>query len=224
MVEVFKEEPVFEGQFSNQCYSDRITEALEHFNDMQPTNFLDEWDHLVFHLPYAYHGRRIIFRNWLDWVEQNGHLKDLVSEIGEMADDRKTWERLAVKSDMYRRFVSEKIEKGERASSIIGNMYTGSIFMALLSLLRSSFEQNEDLSGEKIGFFAYGSGSKSKVFEGTVQKGWQHKIESVEIFDYLDGRSPIDIALYEQIHRGAQETPVHVSPGITLKEIETERR
>lgn len=222
LVELFKEEPVFDGQYSNQCYSDRVTEALEHFNEQSSTNFLHDWEYLVFHLPYAYHGRRIIFSNWLDWIEADGRLDELLQEIGPQTDDRKTWERLASKSTMYREFVETRIEKGERASSLIGNMYTASIFMALLSLLRSSYDSEEELSGKKIGFIAYGSGSKSKVFEGTVQKEWKEKIASVNIFNILDKRKAIDVALYEKIHSRIQQTPVHENAGVALSDIETD--
>ena len=32
IVEVYKEEPIFEGQFSNESYKDRVSEAIENFN------------------------------------------------------------------------------------------------------------------------------------------------------------------------------------------------
>jgi hydroxymethylglutaryl-CoA synthase len=222
LVELFKEEPVFDGQFSNQCYSDRVTEALDHFNAQSETNFLNDWDHLVFHLPYAYHGRRIIFSNWLQWIDSEGNLNDLIEEIGPLSEDKKAWERLASKSQMYRNFVSSRIEKGERASSLIGNMYTASIFMALLSLLRSCLDEGTELSGRKIGFIAYGSGSKSKVFEGTVQKEWKERIKGVDVFENLEKRSPIDVSLYEKIHSRIQQTPVHENAGVALSEIVTD--
>ncbi|MCW5518310.1 hydroxymethylglutaryl-CoA synthase family protein [Aureitalea sp. L0-47] len=222
LVEVFKEEPVFEGQYSNQCYSDRITEALEHFNQQTPTNFLKDWEYLVFHLPYAYHGRRIIFSNWLTWLEENDQMDVLLAETGPVGDDRKTWERAASKSEMYRQFVKDKIEKGERASSLIGNMYTASIFMAFLSLVRSCFIEEEELSGKKVGFIAYGSGSKSKVFEGRIENGWKKSVSRVKLFEQLEERSVIDVELYEKIHRGIQQESVEAHSVITLKEIETE--
>jgi hydroxymethylglutaryl-CoA synthase len=42
------------------------------------------------------------------------------------------------KSEGYIQFINDKIEKSQRASSEIGNMYTASIFMALLSALQTS--------------------------------------------------------------------------------------
>ena len=65
IIEVFKDEPIFDGQFSNSCYVDRMQEAFAHFQEQKKTDFLNDWNHLIFHLPYAFHGRRMIFNNWL---------------------------------------------------------------------------------------------------------------------------------------------------------------
>lgn len=222
LVELFKEEPVFDGQYSNQCYSDRVTEALEHFDTQVNCDFFSTWDHLVFHLPYAYHGRRIIQRNWLDWIERTGQLEQLESEIGPKGDDIKSWTRAASKSELYKTFVSERIEPSERASSEIGNMYTASIFMALLSLGAAALLEGKDLTNTKTGFIAYGSGSKSKVFEGTFEKNWKEKISNASLFERLNDRSPIDVATYEKLHKRELEEPIVNSNHIALKGIESE--
>merc|ERR1712000_500962 len=99
IVEVFKEEPVFDGQFSNACYNDRITEALNHFREQKSINFNNEWHKIVFHLPYAFHGRRIIFDNWLNWIKTSEIYNELENEIGRLEDsDKKEWSKKAYKS------------------------------------------------------------------------------------------------------------------------------
>lgn len=199
VVEVFKEEPVFDGQFSNACYNDRITEALAHFSSQTEVDFLKDWNHFVFHLPYAFHGRRIIFDNWLQWIKRSESLKELESEIGAF-EDSKDWTKAAYKSQLFATFITDKIAAGELASSEIGNMYTGSIFMSFLSLLSDALRHQKQLTGDKIGFIGYGSGSKSKVFEGVVQEDWASKINAVKLFEYLDNRTAIDVNTYESLH------------------------
>lgn len=220
-VEVFKEEPVFDGQFSNACYNDRITEALNHFREQKEISFNDNWHKIVFHLPYAFHGRRIIFDNWLNWLNSSGLYSNLENEIGPMVDsDKKEWSKKAYKSEMYTTFINSKIAQGELASSEIGNMYTASIFMSLLSLLSDSYNNDLDLSGKTIGFIAYGSGSKSKVFEGVVQNKWASKIADIKLFETLNERASIDVETYENIHRAKLETPIHNGSKISLDFIE----
>ncbi|WP_299097091.1 hydroxymethylglutaryl-CoA synthase [uncultured Winogradskyella sp.] len=221
VVEVFKEEPVFDGQFSNACYSDRITEALEHFNQNKPTDFNEKWQHIVFHLPYAFHGRRIIFNNWLNWIKDSNLQQDLENEIGKPEDsDPKDWSKKAYKSKLYSDFVNSRIAQGELASSEIGNMYTASIFMSLLSFLSDNYRNNKDIAGNPVGFIAYGSGSKSKVFEGVVQNDWMSKIKDIKLFETLENRTAISVDTYESIHRSKLKQPVENGSKISLEYIE----
>lgn len=217
-----KEEPVFDGQFSNQCYSDRISEALEHFNTQKKTDFENEWDRLVFHLPYAYHGRRIIFRNWINWLQENGDYEKLTHEIGNSFEDKREWKKAAVKSNLYRDFVDQKIAAGELASSEIGNMYTASIFMSLLGLLSYAANNNQEITNNIIGFVAYGSGSKSKVFEGIVCENWKEKIKRVGLFDKLNSRQKVSVKDYETVHKGLRSEKISTQKTIVLKSIETD--
>ncbi len=223
IIEVFKEEPVFDGQFSNACYEDRITEALTHFEGQSSVDFLNEWHQIVFHLPYAYHGRRIIFNNWLKWIKSTELYQKLEAEIGTYDEEtKKDWLKSAYKSKLYNDFVEKKIKSGELASSEIGNMYTASIFMALLSYLSETLNKSLNIDGNKIGLIAYGSGSKSKVFEGTVQANWESKISDVKLFEYLDSRTPIDLETYENLHRSKLDQPVHDGSKISLDYIESD--
>ncbi len=75
---------------------------------------------------------------------------------------------------------------------IIGNTYTASIYLALLSLLDS----DEELEGAKIGFLSYGSGSVAEFFAGTVQPGYRQHLRAEENRAVLEARVPIDAAEY----------------------------
>jgi hydroxymethylglutaryl-CoA synthase len=220
-VEVFREEPVFDGQFSNQCYSDRITEAFEHFANQKNINFLTDWNHFIFHLPYAFHGRRIVFDNWLQWLKANNQFDKLVEEVGAFDEEnKKDWLKRASKSNLYRNFVASKIAAGEKASSLIGNMYTASIFMSLLSLLCDALESDIEIENNTIGFIAYGSGSKSKVFQGTVQGNWKEKVNKVQLFEYLNSRTTIDIDTYEQLHKSQLVNPISNGAKVIMTHVE----
>jgi hydroxymethylglutaryl-CoA synthase len=205
-IEVHKEEPVFDGQYSNECYIDRMDEAFKHFSSFKKIDFLNQWNHLIFHLPYAFHGRRMIFNNWLSWIRKDEKMKDLIEEIGE--DSSEDWVKKAYKSDLYKDFIRKKIMPGELASSEIGNMYTASIFMSLLSMLSHQLQNSNNIIGNKVGFISYGSGSKSKIFNGTIMNGWKEKIEPVNLFDHLSNRKEISFQIYEDLHSNKNIDPI----------------
>ena len=215
LVEIYKEEPIFEGQFSNESYKERVHEAIENFNEQNQRDFLTDWENIIFHLPYAFHGRRMIINKWLDWMSENNLSHKIYSEIGEpISEDDKEWIRKVSKSSIYKSFIEEKISPGERASSEIGNMYTASIFMSLISSLIEANINNKDFENKKIGFISYGSGSKAKIFEGTIQKNWIDKVKNLNLFENLNNRKKISVETYEKLHKSKVSSNINNNDGI----------
>lgn len=211
MLRSYVEEPVFDGQYSNGAYVGRIKEALEHFGTKVQLNPALDWDRIVMHLPYAFQGRRMLVNFYLDWMKANGKWNEVVEAMGgdqpEDKDEAKAWVKAFSKSDYYRSYVAKALAPAERASSLIGNMYTASIFMGLLSTLCDAAEKGEALEGKRIGFMGYGSGSKAKVFEGTVEAGW-NKVANLNLFEALDQRVAVDFATYENWHNEKLDGPI----------------
>lgn len=209
-IEIFTDEPVFDGQYSNQCYQDRIREAYNHYKEITGENKpYEAWKYLIFHLPYAFHGKRVFTEIY---SLENG-LSYKTSEE----------QKAVAKSEGYIQFINDKIEKSQRASSEIGNMYTASIFMALLSALQTSFNENEELAGQEIGFLGYGSGSKSKVFAGRVSENWKNVVAKWDLFEGLKKRTAIDFDTYEKLHRKQLENSVNKNyKGFGLQSVELE--
>jgi len=209
-IEIFTDEPVFDGQYSNQCYQDRIKEAYHHYKEITGQEKpYKNWKYVVFHLPYAFHGKRVFTEIY--------SLENGLSY--ETADEQKA----VAKSENYLKLINDKIEKTQRASSEIGNMYTASIFMAFLSALQTSFNENEDLSGKEIGFVGYGSGSKSKVFAGKVSPNWKKVVEKWNLFESLNQRTAVNFETYERLHRKQLKESVNINyKGFGLVSIEEE--
>ncbi|MTV88303.1 hydroxymethylglutaryl-CoA synthase, partial [Streptococcus pneumoniae] len=64
--------------------------------------------------------------------------------------------------------LQENFDKSILYSQMIGNIYTGSLFLGLLSLL----ENAENLkAGDKIVLYSYGSGAVSEFFSGELVEG-----------------------------------------------------
>ncbi len=209
-IEIFTDEPVFDGQYSNQCYQDRIREAYEHYKDQTFTvRPYENWRYLIFHLPYAFHGKRVFTE-----------IYSLENKL-DFSDPEK--QKAIAKSEDYISFINDKIERSQRASSEIGNMYTASIFMALLSALQISFNENEDLTEQEIGFLAYGSGSKAKVFVGKMAPEWKSVVTKWNLFEELNKRHQINFETYEKLHRKQLELSVNENyKGFGLIRIEKE--
>lgn len=77
----------------------------------------------------------------------------------------------------------------------VGNIYTGSLFLSLISLL----EQGSMKAGERIGLYAYGSGSVAEFFSGILTTNYQeHLLKSLHENNFKKRRA-LTIEEYEQL-------------------------
>ncbi len=200
-IQIHKDQPVFDGQYSNLCYMERTKNAyfgLKKLKNSQSTLY-DDWSNIIMHLPYAYQGRRMLSEIYcLD-------AKESVLSGTETPAEYQNILKETSKSDAYKIFVEQKLLPAEIASSLIGNLYTGSIFMGLLSTLAYLYNQKTNIDNHKFGFMAYGSGAKSKVFEGTIQPNWESAISQTLLFETLGKSAEISFTDYEKLHKKEQK-------------------
>ena len=212
-----KSTPVFDGPYSNESYQARIREALQDYrrrSGHRPGELLTDFRHLIFHLPYAFQARRMFPEIYMEELKASNQWEAFITEnnlevpCADSYEDREEYLtkcseflRMVSKTDTYRQFVSEYIAPGEWASSRVGNVYAGSIFLSLAATLERLLDADGDATGQSIAFFAYGSGSKSKVFGGTLQSEWRSVAQSLRLTARLDAREAIDYATYEKLHR-----------------------
>ena len=124
----------------------------------------------------------------------------------EKAND--SYRRLISKTEEFRLFSESRIEKTQRASSLVGNQYTGSIFLALMSTMESDLTEGVEMEGKHVGLCGYGSGAKAKIFEGIIQPDWKEVAKEFYLFERLNNRTPLDKDTYEKLHRGSQKQSV----------------
>lgn len=198
--------PLFDGQYSNQCYTDRMEEALAHHAEQAGKSIaqllLHEWQGIVFHLPYAFHGKRMLAGTFTRAVAEAGlwekYFADQPLEAGA--------EKWVAKSAPYQQFVKDKIDAGQLASQQVGNVYTGSIFLALASWL---YHASAHLpAGTSLGGIAYGSGSKSKVFAMQLMPQWHQTARAFDLDGLLAQRHEITTDQYLRLHRGEADAAV----------------
>ena len=80
-------------------------------------------------------------------------------------------------------------------SQKVGNIYTGSLFLGLLSLLENSTTLK---AGDRIALFSYGSGAVSEIFSGQLVAGFKQQLETNRM-EKLDSRTPLSILDYEKV-------------------------
>lgn len=196
--------PFVEGKFSQDLYIQLFNQIVEHYNTKFPHQ-LEELKAMVFHIPFTKMGRKC-----LTSLQEN-----VDSEV-----DKGTVERWLTQYDS-----STKI--GRR----VGNVYTGSLYLSLISLLNYSDDLKE---GDRIGLFSYGSGAVAELFTASLQEGYQQYVPQDQTEKLLDRRDELDIASYEAIFNQTLPTDAGViqvidevddiEEGFYLDQIDNHRR
>ena len=89
----------------------------------------------------------------------------------------------------------ENFEASILYSQKVGNIYTGSLFLGLLSLLENSDKLK---AGDRIALFGYGSGAVSEIFSANLVEGYEKHLSRTRL-EELDQRQALSIADYERI-------------------------
>lgn len=84
----------------------------------------------------------------------------------------------------------------------VGNLYTGSLYLGLISLL-----ENAQLNaGEQIGLFSYGSGTVAEFFSGNLVEGYQKHLLTDLHQKQLAERKGLSIVEYEKMFSDTLDT------------------
>ncbi|MHA1275703.1 MAG: hydroxymethylglutaryl-CoA synthase family protein [Candidatus Helarchaeota archaeon] len=83
-----------------------------------------------------------------------------------------------------------------KAPCMVGNIYNGSLYLALGSLLET---KSGLVQGKNVGFYSFGSGSSSKFFRGTINLEFK---SDIGLFNKLKRMKKISPTDYERIRCG----------------------
>ena len=177
-----------EGKFSTEQYLGCLTTTWDKYLEKNNKQ-LSDFDAICLHLPYPKLG-----------------LKGLNTLLETEADD-------AIKEKLSKRF-NESILYSQR----VGNIYTGSLFLGLLSLLENSTNLNP---GDKIALYSYGSGAVAEIFSMTLVPGYEKQLKQNR-FDEFNSRTRISIEEYEEMF--FRDTTVDSEGNLDISDIKDDSR
>ncbi|HEL1581580.1 TPA: hydroxymethylglutaryl-CoA synthase [Streptococcus suis] len=91
--------------------------------------------------------------------------------------------------------LTERFQEAIVYNKVVGNIYTGSIFLSLLSLLENSRALE---TGDQILFYSYGSGAVCEIFSGQVVEGYRDHLQENRL-EQLKQRTKLSVKEYEQV-------------------------
>lgn len=187
-----------DGKFSTELYQDCFCQVMASAKEAGLSP--ENWRNVVFHLPFTKMGKKA-----LDALAQKGSVDAALIERWQAA-----------------------YEPATRLGRQVGNIYTGSLYLSLLSYLT----EVEDLAaGDSLGLFSYGSGAVAELFSGTLQEGFRQALDLAALKAHLERRQALAVQDYERIfaQRLPQEADYQVArqsqeAGFVLDKIDGHRR
>ncbi|MGO4941892.1 hydroxymethylglutaryl-CoA synthase [Ruoffia tabacinasalis] len=164
----YAEVPYVQGKYSTELYIEMFNTIIEEYAKRYPES-LSELQAISFHLPFTKMGRKC--------------LQSLENK-----------EETNLDSELVERWFSH-YEDSTFIGRQVGNVYTGSLYLSLISLL--NFDENLE-EGQRIGMFSYGSGAVAELFTGVLQPGFKDHISKEGTLLHLNRREKLDISAYEE--------------------------
>lgn len=124
---------------------------------------LEDFAALIFHLPFTKMGK-----------------KALESLLGE-------------RDDATARRLREQLQAEQADARIVGNLYTGSLYLGLMSLVH----HGQLTPGDRIGLFSYGSGAEGEFYTGIMQSDFINHVEDLD--QWLSSRKQVSVQEYEKM-------------------------
>jgi len=169
----YRDEAVVDGKYSIKIYLKALEESWKNYLKESNASF-GEFDYFCYHLPFTRMAEKAHFH------------------LGRIAE-----------SDLSREELAVQMEDSLHYNRIIGNCYTASLYIGLLSLLDTA---DKDLSGKRIGMFSYGSGAMASFFSATVCEGYKKALQPEQNQKMLAAREEISVEEYQKIY--AHQLPV----------------
>lgn len=173
---LYSKDAFVDGHYSVQCYLDALLGAYAHFREQNPGVTSSDFAALAYHVPYGK-------------MAKKAH-RQLRSADGDPLPDAS---------------FDAQVLASLSLPAQVGNIYTGSLYLALASLLSTSARPLDD---QRIGLFSYGSGSCAEFFSATVMPGAQARMRELDLQGLLDARKTLTFDEYEVIMRARDEADV----------------
>ncbi len=171
-----------DGQYSIQCYLDALSAAR---NDAvgPRQDLIAGLQACLYHVPFV----KMAFK---------AHQRELEVERGLPIDKNEpdAWQAL---QDSY----AQRCAPWLTLNAEIGNIYTGSLFLSLIDLLRKA---GSSLAGDQISLFSYGSGCGATYCLGTITQqagNWRARLDPAA---HLESRRRLSIEEYEDMVRDGE--------------------
>lgn len=165
------EYPVVNGHYSIKLYTSVLTSTYEALKSryLEETGrplSLAEVDFLCFHCPFTRQVEKGFLRLFYNEMLAGAYVPSNSREFGNFMQERPKFDEPLTQRylrDMLAVEMSEKLAPGFTLNRRVGNIYTGSLYLSLMSLAFA--KEDAELRDKRVLMYSYGAGVSASVFE-----------------------------------------------------------
>ena len=176
--------PIVDGKYSIECYIRALEGASDHLRSnlgVEKGKLFERLDYLIYHMPFSNMAKKA-----------HRHLIDL--EYDSLQPE--------AKDHLFAETFPRMVEPGLLGAREVGNIYTGSIYMGLISLLETEGKKAEV---KQVGMFSYGSGCGAEFFLCRIQTGIGAQLKKLRFREQLERRKKVTFEKYMQTYSKSSE-------------------
>ncbi|KAJ3117601.1 hypothetical protein HDU96_006199 [Phlyctochytrium bullatum] len=205
--DLHSEYPEVDGALSTVCYTKAVDKCYEGYVEKMSRLSgakadMSVGDYFLFHCPYSKLVQksfgRLAFNDYLR-NPTDSRFANVPEKFAELTREKTYSDREVEKTfvDLTKGDFNAKVIPGLLASKNVGNMYCGSLYGGLASLL--SEVPSEQLLNKRVIMFSYGSGFSASMFSFYVRGSTANIASKLGVAKRLASRTKIEPAAYDAI-------------------------
>lgn len=218
------EYPTVDGQLSLRCYTEAVDSCYRAYKSRKESSQakvngavvngngaaseddlkapFDQFDYMAFHAPTC----KLVSKSYArllynDFLADPTHplFKDVAPELRDIDYQNSLTDKNIEKTflGLTKKKFAERVEPSIQVPTLCGNMYCGSVWGGLVSLIGNVAPKT--LASKKIGVFSYGSGLASSMLSLKVVGDTSEMAEKLDLHARLEARKTVPPEVYEEV-------------------------
>ena len=200
--------PIVDGKLSTDVYINSLTESVEllkrKYEESGQRFGLKEFDYFLFHCPFAKQVEKAFLKVMYDEILKGNYKGYNEAETERLIKNKPDFDNRVTQKNLREVVLNhefcEKLQPGLALNKKVGNIYTGSLYLSLASIINN--RKSEDLQNKRVFLYSYGSGAAATIFTARFDKSFNSDkfLNKQHLCHMMKNRLKIDIGRFEALN------------------------
>lgn len=200
--------PTVDGKLSTDVYLESLSQCLallkKKNSDAGHNLTLRDFDYFLFHCPFAKQVEKAFLKIMYEEILKNNYKAQNTTEMERLIREKPDFNERVTQKNLKEVLLSnetlEKLYPGLVLNKKVGNIYTGSLYLALASVINE--KSNKDLANKRMFLYSYGSGAAASLFSIRLSPDFNRDLvlNTQHLRNMIEHRTKVDISKFEAMN------------------------